>query len=122
MTRVQQTTQIIDNLLLMTQHSTTGELASLHQLVNLLVEAGHISLPTLKALMELCVGRHGDRSGVDCMQLLMMASSAQPALIRANLDALISAGFIQNQSNPGKQREIYYWLCFDSFILPQKKF
>lgn len=101
MTRAQQTTQIIDNLLLMTQHSTAGELASLHRLVDLLVQAEHITLPALKALMELCIGCQGDRSRVVGMQLLVMASSAQPALIRSNLDALISTGFTQSETNPG---------------------
>ena len=105
MTRAQQSAQILDNLLLMTQNSTAGELASLHRLVDLLVQAGHITPPALKALMELCVGCCGDRSRVVGMQLLVMASSAQPALIRSNLDALVSTGFTQNQTNPGEHSQ-----------------
>ena len=97
----QYTALIVDNLLLLTQQSSAGELASLHQLVGVLVRAGHIPSSVVKALLELCTGSNQDKARLaSCV--LVMASAAQPSIVSTNLDVLVETGFAQPHPSPGQ--------------------
>lgn len=96
----QRTALLVENLLLLTQQSSVGELASLHQLVGVLVGAGHIPSSVVKALLELFTGSDEEKARL-ASHLLVMTSSAQPSIVSSNLDVLVSTGFVQPCATPG---------------------
>ena len=90
----------MENLLLLIQQSSAGELASLHQLVCVLVRAGHIPSSVAKALCELCTGSNQDKARL-ASHVLVMVSAAQPSIVSSNLDVLVETGFAQPRPCPG---------------------
>lgn len=97
----QHTDLIVENLLLLTQQSSAGELASLHQLVGVLVRAGDIPSSVAKALLELCTGSNRDKARL-ASHVLVMASTTQPSIVSSNLDVLVETGFAQPHPSPGQ--------------------
>ena len=83
------------------QQSSAGELASLHQLVGILVRAGHVPSSVAKALLELCTGSNQDKAQL-ASHVLVMVSAAQPSIVSSNLDVLVNTGFAQPHASPGQ--------------------
>ena len=100
----QTTPVIVQNLISLTQNATHGELASLEELIGLLVKGKYISAPVVKMLWDIftrSVNNVTQSHSRSAILLLSMIASAEREIVKANIKVIVAHGLNSNEDTPG---------------------
>ena len=94
---------IVHNLLALVDGASCGELASLEEMVVMLMDSGHIPKSVVIMLWDTFSGRVADTDSQTiryAMLLLSMVGRADPQVVRLNLNLLVEQGLKQEAGSP----------------------